>query len=87
MNNQKWLEQPVAFPEGSYSLKALLCGSIRQHPCIITMRHWHDQDILTQQYSQVGESEIMPTHWQAWQKHDLEELLTAGALGMTAGMP
>lgn len=42
--------------------------------------------MLTQQYSSVGKVAIMPTHWQAWQKHDLEELLT-GALGTAVGMP
>lgn len=88
-NNHRWLEQTLALPEGSYILKALLCATacgIRQNPCIITMQHWHIQDMLTQQYSSVGKVAIMPTHWQAWQKHDLEELLT-GALGTAVGMP
>ncbi len=59
----------------------LLPRGIRQSPCIITIQCWHTQDMLTQQYSQVGEVAIMPT---PWQEHNLEELPT-GAWGMAVG--
>lgn len=44
------------------------------------------RDMLTQQYGMVGKVAFMPTPWEAWQKHDVEELPT-GALGMAVGMP
>lgn len=31
MNNHRWLEQTLALPEGSYSLKELLCAIALQH--------------------------------------------------------
>lgn len=30
-NNHRWLEQTLALPEGSYSLKALLCATASRH--------------------------------------------------------
>lgn len=63
----------------------LPCGS-RLGAYITTIQTWHTRDTLTQQYSMVGKVAFMPTHWEAWQKHDVEELPT-GALGMAVGMP
>lgn len=63
MNNHRWLEQTLLSPEGIWKHWCVpLPCSIRQHPCIITIPHWHIQAILTQQYILVGNVAIMLTH-------------------------